>query len=81
MSYDFKTNNFLFFKPEAMAPHAQSKRHARAASMHITTVPDKLGIPKRLYFSQATKRKSISQIKRKILHLYIFLQVKRPRKS
>lgn len=64
-----------------MAPHGQSKEHARAANVQITTIPEELGIPKCIYFSQAAKRKKKkSQIKDKILRLYIFSRVKRPRK-
>lgn len=63
-----------------MAPHAQSKEHTGAANVHVTTIPEELGIPKCIYFNQATKRKIIAQIKNKILCLYIFSQVKRLRK-
>lgn len=41
-----------------MAPHAQSKEHAWAASVHITTIPKELDIPKCIYFSQAKKKKN-----------------------
>lgn len=56
-----------------MAPHAQSKEHAGAATLHVTTVPEELGIPKCIYFNQATKRKKNSpNEKQNLMFKYIF---------